>query len=296
MQNERLFTGSGVTESDRILHTPGQFAKKNLLYVQEAGHLSSLEPHRCVREKLDSFLIMLVLSGKGDLKVGSTEYNLKAGDIAFIDCQEHYEHISDRNDAWKLAWVHFNGFQAKGYYELFIQNNKGSNVITSDNTFMFDNAINRIITLQKEASIRDERICGAELLNILNTLVDKLEASDESLEKEQTEIVNSIRKIINSRFKEQNLIEELEKIYPNFDRIKVLFSERFGISIFDYLMSRRMNSAKELLRFTLKSVEEIAVESGIDDVSVMENMFDKYEGILPEDYRNKWGTWIRDAN
>lgn len=294
MQNERLFTRSGVTESDRILHTPGQFAKMNLLYVQEAGHLSSLEPHRCVREKLDSFLIMLVLSGKGNLKVGSTEYNLKVGDIAFIDCQEHYEHISDKDDAWKLAWVHFNGFQARGYYNLFTQCNKGKNILSSVEIGKFDSSINKIISSQKESSMRGERICGEELLSVLNMLIDELESSEEMCKKEQKEIVNTVRELINSKFKEQAILKEIENSYSDFESIKNSFAEHFGISMYDYLMSRRMNSAKELLRFTVKPINEVARESGIDDISMMESMFNTYENMSPEEYRGKWAGWIRN--
>ena len=38
---ENLFSVEGVTSSDRVLHTPGSFAKKNLTYVQETGVLKS---------------------------------------------------------------------------------------------------------------------------------------------------------------------------------------------------------------------------------------------------------------
>ncbi len=294
MQKEELFTGSGVTESDRILHTPGPFAKKYLLYVQEAGHLSSLEPHRCIREKLDSFLIMLVLSGKGNLKVGSDEYELKTGDIAFIDCQEHYEHISHKEDAWKLAWVHFNGFQARGYYDLFIQCNKERNVISSAEIGKYDASISKIISSQKEPSIREERICGAELLSILNMLIDELKTSEEMCKKEQAEVVNTVRELINSRFREQAILKEIERSYSNYESIKNTFAEHFGISIYDYLMSRRMNSAKELLRFTVKTIDEVAKESGIGDLAMMESMFNAYENMSPEEYRGKWAGWIRN--
>ena len=41
-----LFSTKGITDSVRILHTPGEFARKNLLYVQEVGRLKSLQPHK----------------------------------------------------------------------------------------------------------------------------------------------------------------------------------------------------------------------------------------------------------
>ena len=48
-----LFSTTGITDSDRILHTPGEFARKNLLYVQEVGKLKSLQPHKSQRERID---------------------------------------------------------------------------------------------------------------------------------------------------------------------------------------------------------------------------------------------------
>ena len=42
---EKMFSSEGVTKSDRMLHTPGMFAKNHLLYVQEVGRLESLVPH-----------------------------------------------------------------------------------------------------------------------------------------------------------------------------------------------------------------------------------------------------------
>ena len=74
---QMLFSASGITDSVRMLHTPGDFAKKNLLYVQEVGKLKSLQPHKSIREELDSFLFIGLLSGEGTVSVGETCYNVK---------------------------------------------------------------------------------------------------------------------------------------------------------------------------------------------------------------------------
>ena len=54
-----MFETNGITESERFLHTPGEFALNHLVYIQELGSLQSIQPHRCVRENLDSYLILL---------------------------------------------------------------------------------------------------------------------------------------------------------------------------------------------------------------------------------------------
>ncbi len=293
MQSDRLFTQTGVTESERFLHTPSQFARKNLLYVQEAGHLSSLQPHKCVREKLDSFLVMMVLSGKGKLCVENKEYDMCSGDIAFINCMNHYEHISDEKEAWKLAWVHFNGSPAKAYFDLFHQCNKGRNIISVRDINLWDDHINGLLATQKEPTLRGERICGEKLLKLLNLLIDTIDDSEELILREQTENLNSVREIINSRFKEKDLIENLNNSFSDFSTIKEAFFNRFGISVDDYVASRKLNAAKELLRFTVKSIPEIAEESGIGDPSLMEEMFVSHEKMSPNEYRGQWAGWIR---
>ncbi len=75
-----LFATDGTTSSDRSLHTPGNFARQNLLYVQEVGRLKSLKPHRCVRENLESCLFLMVLGGRGTLVAEGREYQLQTGD------------------------------------------------------------------------------------------------------------------------------------------------------------------------------------------------------------------------
>ena len=49
IKKDGLFFNEGMTKSDRSLHTPGSFAKQNLLYVQEVGRLQSLTPHKCIK-------------------------------------------------------------------------------------------------------------------------------------------------------------------------------------------------------------------------------------------------------
>ena len=170
IERESLFVTKDVTRSERSLHTPGSFAKQNLLYVQEVGRLQSLQPHRCIREKLDSFLFMIVLEGKGNLAVGDTEYALEKGCCAFIDCMEHYEHISDEADAWKLAWVHFNGNAARAYFELFLKCNHDNKMFHTEDIEKWNSLIGTLLAYQGDKSLQAELYCGEYLLHLVNLL------------------------------------------------------------------------------------------------------------------------------
>lgn len=294
IKKDSLFVADGMTKSDRCIHTPSAFARQNLLYVQEVGRLQSLEPHRCVRENVDSYLFLLVLEGKGNLIIRDRSYEINAGDCALIDCMEHYEHISDEKDAWKLAWVHFNGHAAKAYYELFRKYNSEKNIFAVEDIEGWNSLIGELLVTQKKRNLQAELFCGERLLHLLNRIVDSV--SDAAvIENEQEKLlVNGARELLNKRYAEQDVLRELERTLG--EEISVLsgiFTKRLGISIEEYISNRRFNAAKEMLRFSIKPIEEIVAESGINDMIVLQQMFRDNEGMTAEEYRAKWAQWIR---
>lgn len=294
IKRDNLFSAGGMTQSERYLHTPGKFAKQNLLYVQEVGRLKSLKPHRCVRDNLESYLFLVVLEGKGSLDIEGQHYEIKAGDCALIDCVRHYEHISDELDAWKLAWVHFNGFTAKGYYELFMKHNGDKNIFTVSETKQWNTAIGELMERQKDKKLQAELECGELLLSLLNQIIDNVSnASIIEGEREQ-QIANELREQLNEQYADKDILNALVEYFKeDINVLEDIFFRRFGIGIEEYISNRRFNAAKEMLRFSIKSVEDVAEESGIGDTTVMQNMFRENEGMSAEGYRMKWAQWIR---
>lgn len=71
------------------------------------------------------------------------------------------------------------------------------------------------------------------------------------------------------------------------------YEQYYGIHIDEYVDNRRLNAAKELLRFSIKPVAEVAAVSGIGNEAVMQRMFQEKEGMSAEEYRQKWAQWIR---
>lgn len=294
IRREDLFATEGMTSSDRSLHTPSDFARRNLLYVQEVGRLKSLKPHRCIRENLESFLFMMVLKGCGKLTLDGREYSLKSGDCALIDCKEHYEHISDEQDGWELAWVHYYGFAAGGYYELFRKGNGGSPVFHIDDMETWNQQIGRLMELQNDRSMMAELQSGELLLHLQNRILEKVVNTGALEDEQEKQMVSAIREWANEHYVEKDVLSAVEKAFSRkLSELTELFVQYYGISIEEYVNNRRFNAAKELLRFSIKPVSEVAAEAGIDDLSIMQKMFSDKEGMTAEEYRQRWAQWIR---
>ena len=67
-----------------------------------------------------------------------------------------------------------------------------------------------------------------------------------------------------------------------------IFKETYGTTINNYLISKRITRAKQLLRFTDMTVDEIGVAVGMADANYFSRMFRKVEGSSPREYRKQW--------
>lgn len=294
IKKDSLFAANGMTKSDRCIHTPGVFARQNLLYVQEVGRLQSLEPHRCVRENVDSYLFMIVLEGSGSLVIQGKEHAICAGDCALIDCMEHYEHISDEKDAWKLAWVHFNGHAAKAYYELFFRYNGEKNIFSVRDIESWNVLIGELLEAQRERNLHAELFCGEKLIHLMNCVVESVSDASVMESEQEKQLMEELRKVLNAQYANTNVLQEIESAFEmDAHALGEKFTKYFGISVEEYISSRRFNAAKEMLRFSIKPIDEVVAESGLGDLIVMQQMFRENEGMTAQEYRAKWAQWIR---
>ena len=117
--NTSLFHGN-LVNSKRILYTPSEFAKTNLIHLQEIGELHAQKPHTSSRSGLSSYLFFLVLDGTGTLDYDGNTYELAAGSCVFIDCHKAYSHCSSEN-LWTLKWAHFYGPNMAGIYKKYVE-------------------------------------------------------------------------------------------------------------------------------------------------------------------------------
>lgn len=289
-----LFTTTGITDSKRILHTPGEFAKRNLLYVQEVGKLKSLQPHKSQREKLDSFLFLGVLSGAGTITIGNVEFKVKKGYCALINCMDYYAHESSKKMPWELMWVHFNGNTAKEYFDLFMEQNQQKNIFAPEGLVELEGYINRLMEYQKEKDLESELLSGNILGQLINTCLFAVIHHEKENQQKYKEICNEIRECVNEKYQEPELLHIFTGRYGiDEEELDICFQKTYGITLRDYIVNRRFTAAKELLRFTVKPIKEIIEESGIGNDDLFRKLFQDGEKMTAEEYRMKWSQWVK---
>lgn len=273
-------------DSIRFINTPSASARKNFFYVQEIGYFKTTPPYFTERKNLSSYLIVYTLSGKGILSYGDTQYTILPGQLFFIHCIPFHHYACAPDSEWEFLWLHFNGSSAGGFYEEFVK--EQFSIVHCRDSFTTESTLRRILSLTIKKEIHSEILCSNLITNILTDLIIQNTEHNLAL----TFLPDYIKKA--SKELEQHFLEpfSLEKIAHSCGVSKYHLSREFkkyiGIPPNEYVISLRLNYAKELLRFSRHSITEISEQCGFNQTSHFIHLFKEREGTTPLQYRKEW--------
>lgn len=294
-----LFDGV-LVKSNRIIYTPSDFAKANLIHLQETGELDAQKPHTSRRKNLASFLFFIVTKGEGSLEYEGITYPLKEGDLVFVNCRKPYAH-SCSDKLWSLKWVHFSGPNVGSIYEKYRERG-GRPVLSVPSKEVWEKLLDSLYEIAasnlsiRNLAIKDMQICE-KLTSLLTMLLEQSGNSDHPEEKNgkrrsgkiKKQNLQSVKDYLDANYDRKITLDMLaETFYINKFYLTRVFKEQFGESVTGYLLQVRITRAKQLLRFSGQPIEEIAAECGMQDANYFARIFKKVEGVTPGEYRRLW--------
>ena len=304
-----LFTSSPSVQSSRILYTPSPFARSSLLHLQEVGSLTAIRPHTSKREKLQSYLCFMVEDGEGELVYEGKKYELRSGDVVFIDCRKAYSHSTSNihetcddhstdnahsvaekygRKLWSLRWCHFYGPSMPAIYAKYCERG-GMPVIREADVSQYATILTDIYKLASSSDyIRDMRING-KLTDLLTLLMESSWHREVHTNAPKKMDISLVKSFLDEHYKEKRSLESVAgHFFIDKHYLARLFKEQYGVTLVTYLQQVRITHAKRMLRFTDKSIEEIGLECGIGELNYFSRVFKKLEGVSPSEFRRVW--------
>ena len=311
--HSNLFTSSPSVQSSRILYTPSPFARSSLLHLQEVGSLSAIRPHTSKREKLQSYLCFMVEDGEGELVYEGKKYELRSGDVVFIDCRKAYSHSTGMNPnagLWSLRWCHFYGPSMPAIYAKYCERGglpvirgadvsvdlaRGADMGRRDDVScgadvsQYVAILTDIYTLASSSDyIRDMRING-KLNDLLTLLMESSWHREAHTNAPKKMEISRVKSFLDEHYEEKLSLESVAShFFIDKHYLARLFKEQYGVTLVTYLQQVRITHAKRMLRFTDKSIEEIGLEYGIGELNYFSRVFKKLEGVSPSEFRRVW--------
>lgn len=285
---DRLFLNNpGAVDSNRIIYTPSDFAKTALIYLQETGFLTAKRQHTSSRENLCSYLFFIVEKGSGTLKYGGETYALNQNDCVFIDCKKPYSHCTSE-DLWKLRWVHFYGENMDAVYEKYLARG-GKACFSTSNAAEYTAVLSHLFEIASSTSyVRDMKI-HEKISGLLVLLMEETQTANVGTASAKIPQLQRIKEYLDENYTRKITLDDLSaKFYINKFYLLEIFKQHYGMGVNEYMIHMRITKAKRLLRFSDKTVEEIAYDCGMNSLHYFSRIFKKVEGLSPSEYRKSW--------
>lgn len=273
-------------KTDCVINNPSEFAKRNLVYLQQIGRQSLTFPCVCKNDRFPSYMFFLVTDGLGKLEYGEDSYVVSAGHCAFLDCQKPYTYYAF-NDTLSLSYICFNGFNMADIYKEYI-NQGGTPCYRAHGPKSYLQVLEQINEIAGSTSNAKDMEIYAKLIALLTRLMKAGKNAGNVVHRvNQKQDMQNVKNYLEQNYQERITLDILSEIfYINKFYLTRLFRAQFGISVNNYLMQVRLSHAKDMLCSSDMSVKNIGHICGVGNANYFTRMFKKSEGMTPGEYRD----------
>lgn len=232
----------------------------------------------------------MVVSGSGKLTYDGNEYILTSGSCVFIDCRKPYSHSTNPDDLWFLQWIHFDGPEMASVYSKYHE--RGGRVVFSPQdsvSSQMDAVLHSLFEVAGSADYMRDMLINQHLATLLTLLMSESWHPEEKKRATKRASVLEIKEWIDENYASPITLDSLSaQFFINKYYLSKSFKSQFGQKISGYLTTIRITHAKQLLRFTDKTLDEIGEAIGITPARYLSEVFSSVEGVSPSTYRKQW--------
>ncbi len=249
---------------------------------------SIFDPHYCgitypdENYKIDnhssiSYTLEYIYSGKGIIYINETPIELTSGDVYIMQAFSRHRYASDKKDPWHKAFIVLDGTLVGGMLSHF--NLSHTNYIKGFNN---PDYIEKIIEIAKTEQNRH----SYELFSTFCDYLNALSKQKNSLVLENTAF--NLKRFIDNNIDKKLTLEEIAKSNGySLSQICRIFKEEFNVSIYEYILNRKLLLAKKYLSKTNLPIGELAYRLNFNSTHHFSNFIKKQTGFTPTQIRNK---------
>ena len=266
--------------SDYYINSPSKAAQEMFLYPLQCGVFTYDPGYVLNRSSFDSFLLMYIQNGNMLLDFGGKQQHVPAKHFVLIDCYQ--PHGYSTADGAECTWLHFDGPQARNYYEFIIS--RLGNVFSMEDAFPALRKMNSVLRVFADNHQFREPLLSKYITDILTEFMIYNPGSGAG--GSSTDAVERTLIYISEHFNEDIPVSRLAGIagLSEYHFIR-LFRQKTGYTPHEYIINRRMASVRYLLKYTKLTVKEICFNTGFSCESVFCNAFKKQHHMTPQQYR-----------
>ena len=223
------------------------------------------------------YVLEYVQKGTGTLETEHKTYTLKAGDSYLIKKNTECVYYSSPDDPLKKMWINCAGQIMDSLTALNgFDRDENPVIITNTNTELKFRAIMNIVSKSNMLDAYEiNRQTIHQIVDIMAAMYKAISYSDRSSD----DLAERVKKMIDSTPFYKIRIEDISE-YEHYSQrhINRMFTAKYGVTPKQYLTSRKIEAAKDMLSVSGKSVKEVAELLGFCDEHHFMNTFKRVTG------------------
>ena len=249
------------------------------LYSEETcrpGH--SYGPH--IR---DFWLVHCVTSGRGKFVIDKREYNIEANQLFLIPPGVITYYEASRSDPWHYAWVGLSGVVVRPYMESAGLSDKSPVMKCTPEL------IQSVVNIVREADrigTRSPRIKGLAYF-FIDELLRCGEGRERYKSNQNVYVDHALRIIHNGIYGKISISDIAREVGIDRSYLCNIFRTAVGCSPQQYIITTKVNIAKNFLANTSYDIKYIATSLGYEDQFVFSHAFHTKVGVSPSEWRAK---------
>lgn len=251
-------------------------ADEEPLSVRFVGETLCDEKFLIKRAVSDIISFEYIVDGKGTLEINGQTLFPKRGDVFLLTEGSNHKYYCDSAEPWHKYFISFYGPVANALIKSYIP----ENTYLFENCFI-ENTFSRIfdIAFNNDDSGKIQSLLSTEVFKIFNFIYDRRRTDSEDL---ADKIKRNIENHLTDEFNLESLCRDMN--YSKNHIINV-FSEKFGVTPYQYYKESKINLAKDYLINSKMTVGEISNALAFSDQQYFSYSFKKECGYSPKKYR-----------
>ncbi|MCM3628372.1 AraC family transcriptional regulator [Paenibacillus glycanilyticus] len=250
------------------------------IYIPMIGINYCAPTYKNIREKADITVLGFVINGHGEIQVNSEKHRLGRGDVFILrkDSRHEVTALSDSSEPWTYYWynLHGNSLPLLETFHLL------------HTSYIPDAGIGHLFLKGLDAA--KHRAEGTDLQSfsiltcteIMMALQQAIKQAADYYSPVMSRMKLFLDQLVGETFRSEEFALHMGLSFRQLNRI---FKQHTGITIYQYVLTRKMDIAKMMLQDTEMPVGDIAFHLGYDDPQYFSNLFKQKAGMSPTAYR-----------
>lgn len=249
---------------------------------EETRHLHNHDCHQ----------ILYITRGRVKVCVSGREYTVGSGAIVIISCfEDHWiRPLDNQYERYILKihpWFKMDGSTNYRIRSVLFNRPEGFHnyLDVSEKPSIYAAIFERLLQQKQYSMLRDE-MCDLLLQELLIEICRQFPELFVHVDNEAVEIISHIQNQFETACDQQYSLRLLSRKYGISDSyLSHLFKRITGMSVMQYLLFCRLNTARKLLEETSISIGQVVEQCGFSDDSNFSRTFRKQIGMSPRQYR-----------